>query len=95
MKNKERVRRKSNEAEGTYREAAEEVDRDCKRNIEEENERELKVNCINIFQNQSGENSKSFSPLLFSRISVGLTFPCFGQPIMPSILEGLAILPLV
>ena len=43
------MRRESNEAEGTYREAAEEVNRDCRRDIEEENEREHKVNCINIF----------------------------------------------
>ena len=42
------MRRDSNEA-------AEEVDRDCRRNIEEENERELKANYINIFQNQSEE----------------------------------------
>ena len=51
----ERRRRKSNEAEETYREAGEKVDRDCKRNNEEENEKELKVNFINIFQNQLGE----------------------------------------
>ena len=50
-----RMRRKSNEAEETYREAGEEVDRDCKRKNEEENGKELKVNFINIFQNQSGE----------------------------------------
>ena len=50
------MRRESNEAEGTYREAAEEVNRDCRRDIEEENEREHKVNCINIFfQNQLEE----------------------------------------
>ena len=50
------MRRESNEAEGTYREAAEEVDRDCRRDIEEENEREHKVNCINkFFQNQLEE----------------------------------------
>ena len=46
MKKKERVRKKSNEAEGTYREAADEVDKDCKRNIEEENEKELKLESV-------------------------------------------------
>ena len=40
--------RESDEAEGTYGEAAEEVDKDCMRDIEEENEREHKVNGINI-----------------------------------------------
>ena len=43
----ERMRRKSNESEETYREAGEEVDRDCKRN----SEKEIKINLINIFQN--------------------------------------------
>ena len=42
------MRRESDEAEGTYQEAAEEVDKDCRRDIEEENEREHKVNDINI-----------------------------------------------
>ena len=49
----ERMRQKSNEGEETYQEAGEEVDKDCKRNSEEENEKEMKINFINIFQNQS------------------------------------------
>ena len=53
------MRRESNEAEGTYRETAEEVDRDCRRDIEEENEREHKVNCINIFFRISWKRSYS------------------------------------
>ena len=51
----ERMSQKSNEGEQTYKEAEKKVDKDCMRNSEEENEKEIKINFINIFQNQSGK----------------------------------------
>ena len=85
----ERMRRKSNDGEETYREAGEEVDRDCTRNSEEENEKEIKINFIDIFQNKSGK--RAFSPFyspesplrLGSHCLTGLAIACLGQPIKP------------
>ena len=49
-----RKRRLPTRLKETYREAWEEIDRDCKRNSEEEDEKELKLNYIKL-QNQSEE----------------------------------------
>ena len=70
MQKKERVRGKSNDTKETYQEAGEEIDRDCKRNSEEENERELKVNCINIFHSLKEDPKKdSICPYQVPRVS--------------------------
>ena len=92
MQKKERVRGKPTDAEETYREAVEEIDRDCKRNSEEENKRELKVKCINIFHSLKEDPQKeSICPFQVPRVSsllgsiclTGLAIACLGQPIMP------------